>query len=284
MLAGLGSFAFTWGVGLPGATPSRPLVEGDLVAETARLGFDVLQLADNTSVADRDPAELAGLADEARAAGVRLELGGRGLTAEALRHHLVVAHALDARVLRFVIDAPGHEPHASELITLLRASCRSLEETGVTLALENHDRFTAAELAGIVRAVDDARVGVCLDTVNSIGAGEGLEEVLRLLGPLTVNLHVKDFAIRRRPHGMGFEVLGARLGTGMLDLPAVLEAVADHGRCTTAVLEQWAPERPRPEDAAALERAWVEESSTVLRRTLDARRSTPLHEGAHRTP
>lgn len=284
MLAGLGSFAFTWGVGVPDSTPARPLTETDLVAEAARLGFDVLQLADNTAVARRSPAELAALARASRASGVRLELGGRGLTAAALDHHLDVAAALDARVLRFVVDTPGHEPSAAELLAVLRGARSALEEADVVLALENHDRFTAAQLAAVVDAVDDPHVGVCLDTVNSIGTGEGLEAVLAILGPRTVNLHVKDFTIVRRPHGMGFEVLGARLGTGMLPLGAVLEAVAGYGDCSTAVLEQWAPGGGSPEAAAARERGWVEESTPVLREALEACRPTPQHEGAYRTP
>ena len=187
-------------------------------------------------------------------------------------------------MLRYVIDAPGHAPAAYAVAALLRERASSLEDAGVTVALENHDRFTVRELAALVAGVDSPRVGVCLDTVNSIGSGEGLGEVLASLAPHTVNLHVKDFTIHRRPHGMGFLVEGACLGEGMLDVGAVLDAVEPHGRCTTAVLEQWAPQQPTLEETVALERAWARAGTAVLRRALAARRPSATHQGEDRTP
>ncbi len=283
MEAGIGSFAYTWGVGVEGAVPPAPLGPLDLVDAAAGLGVPVLQLADNVPVAALDAGGLAGLRAHAAREGVRLELGARGLTAASLDRHLTVARALDARLLRYVVDAPGHEPSAGAVVALLRDRLGALDEHGVTVALENPDRVTVAQLAAIVRAVDSPRVGICLDTVNSIGSGEGLGAVLTALAPLTVSLHVKDFAIRRRRHGMGFVVTGARLGDGMLDLAGVLAAVGRHGRCATAVLEQWAPERPTVAETVALERDWARAGSDVLRRALAAR-PHPTHEGAHRTP
>lgn len=283
MRPGLGSFALTWAVGVDGAAPPGlgPL---ELVDEAAAFGAEVLQLADNVPVADLAEEELGTLRERAAEAGLELELGGRGLTRDALDRHVAAAAALGARVLRFVVDAPGYEPTAETVAALLRDRAPALEEADVTLALENHDRFTVGELAALVRDAGSARVGVCLDTVNSIGSGEGLGEALAELAPLTVNLHVKDFTIRRRPHGMGFVVEGARLGDGMLDLGAVLDEVGRHDRCTTAVLEQWAPELPSLPETVALEREWARTGTAVLRNALARHRSHPRHQGEDRTP
>ena len=43
-------------------------------------------------------------------------------------------------------------------------------------------------------------------SVNSIGAGEGFEMVSEILIPYTINLHIKDFAIFRAVHKMGFTI------------------------------------------------------------------------------
>lgn len=284
MLPGLGSYAFTWAVGVDGAAPSAPLGPLELVDEAAALEMAVLQLADNVPLTTLGSDGLRALREHAVAAGVALELGGRGLTPAGLDRHVAIARALGARVLRYVVDAPGFEPAPDAVVALLRDRAPALAEADVTVALENHDRFTVRELARLVRDVDSPRVGVCLDTVNSIGSGEGLGEALAVLAPLTVNLHVKDFAIRRRAHGMGFVVEGACLGHGMLDLEAVLSAVERHGRCATAVLEQWAPERATVPETVALEREWVRAGTTVLRQALAPRRRLPRHEGEDRTP
>jgi sugar phosphate isomerase/epimerase len=80
--------------------------------------------------------------------------------------------------------------------------------------------------AWVERLGKPADVGICLDTVNSFGALEGPEAVLEARLPYTINLHVKDFVIRRHTHQMGFGIEGAPAGEGRLDIPAVLGRVA----------------------------------------------------------
>ena len=107
-------------------------------------------------------------------------------------------------------------PPPDDLIALLRNAGPALAAANVTLALENHDRFPAATLRGIIESAAIPHAGICLDTANSLGAGEGLSAVTETLAPLTVNLHVKDVRISRLPHMMGFVVEGRPLGAGQL--------------------------------------------------------------------
>jgi sugar phosphate isomerase/epimerase len=109
----------------------------------------------------------------------------------------------------------------------------------------------------MIEQAGSERIGICLDTANSLGAGEGLETVLDQLGPLTVNLHVKDFAITRVPSAMGFLVEGRPAGEGLLDLPALLKTLRRHGRCRSAVLETWTPRPTEIRAAIRLERRWT---------------------------
>ena len=95
----------------------------------------------------------------------------------------------------------------------------------VNLALENHGLHTSRELADLLRGIGNPVLGCCLDTVNSFGSLEGPEQVIRNLASHTICLHLKDFVIRRHPHQMGFEILGAPAGQGRLDIRQLWAAV-----------------------------------------------------------
>lgn len=88
------------------------------------------------------------------------------------------------------------------------------------------------------------------------------------LGPLAVNLHVKDFEIERVPWAMGFVVTGRAVGEGRLDVPALLAAGAaaeSSGRELSAVIELWTPPGADIRESVASEAAWAERSVTYLR-------------------
>jgi hypothetical protein len=97
-----------------------------------------------------------------------------------------------------------------------------------------------------------------------MGAGEGLEEIVEQLAPFTVNLHIKDFGIQRLPHLMGFQIDGRPAGQGMLNLPWLLHKLAPHGRCQTAVLEQWVVPEASLQVTLQKEEIWAEESLAYL--------------------
>lgn len=262
MLLGLSSYTYGWAV----ADPHQPLDEQALLDRTLRFGLNTLQFGDNLPLHRLSPERLEALRERASAEGVRLEAGARGLRPDHLRRYVELAGWLGAPLLRFVIDERGYEPPLAEVVAIIRGALPLLREHGVTLGIENHDRFKAADLARLVETVADERVGICLDCANSLGAGEGLAWVVDRLAPHTVNFHVKDFGIVRLPHLMGFLVEGRPAGQGMLDLPWVLDQLARYGRCRSAVLELWPP--PEPDPAATLEKEarWVEESVGYLKR------------------
>ncbi len=112
-------------------------------------------------------------------------------------------------------------------------------------------------------------VGICLDTVNSFGALEGPQVVVDTLGPLTVNLHVKDFTIFRASHMMGFTVEGRPAGQGKLDIPWLLGELKRHGRECNAILELWTPPESSLDETIRKEQQWAEESVTYLRKLIE---------------
>ena len=263
MRLGLSSYTYGWAVGTPDGRPTRSLDELGLLDRCQEHGLKLLQVGDNLPLHTLDSARLARFLDRARAEGVELEIGARQLTVERVTAYAALARRAGARLVRFVIDDAGYEPTPGDVVAILRKTMPLFD--GLVLGLENHDRFPARTLRDILEVVDDGRLGICLDTANSLGAGEGLETVMRELGPKTVNLHLKDFHIRRVPCLMGFMVDGRPAGSGALDIPALLGELQPFGRCTTAVLELWTPPEPDPEATVAKEAAWARQSLEFLK-------------------
>ena len=263
MKLGLSSYTYGWAIGVRGHTPANPLDEQGLLERAREHGIKLLQIGDNLPLHTFDSERLDRLARSAAHEGVRLEIGARGLTAERIVKYAALARRLGATLVRFVIDDIDHHPSPAEVTAILR-DCAPLLD-GLTLAIENHDRFAAAVLRAMIETVGDERIGVCLDTANSLGAGEGLAAVTAVLAPIAVNLHIKDFTIERLPWLMGFTVTGRPAGQGMIDVRALLEELARFHRCHTAVLELWTPPEAQLADTIAKEAAWASESLNFLR-------------------
>ncbi|MDB6030020.1 MAG: Xylose isomerase protein barrel, partial [Verrucomicrobiales bacterium] len=243
MKLGISSYTFGWAIGVPGFEPRHPLDEHGLLDFALKHDIKVLQIGDNLPLHTFDAARLKRFAQRAKQDQVQLEVGARRLNLERVALYAEIARRLNAQLLRFVVDDADYHPEPKAISTILRESLPLLD--GLTLGLENHDRFSAETLRGIIESAKSERIGICLDTANSLGAGEGFEHVLRTLAPLTVNLHIKDFQIERLPHKMGFTITGRPAGSGFLKVPELLKELAPFKRCSTAILELWTPPEPQ---------------------------------------
>lgn len=265
MQLGLGSYAYAWAIGIAGYPPSQPMTAVGLIQRSAELGVRVVQIADNLPLYQLSHAEIAQVEQAARRLGIQIEVGARGISPPQLTKHLELTQRFGSPILRVVVDTADQHPTPEEIVTTLRAMMPSFEAAGVTLAIENHDRFKVHTLVDIVRQVESSHIGICLDTVNSFGAGEGPAVVIAALAPYVVNLHVKDFTIRRHHHMLGFEIEGTPAGKGMLDVPALLDTLSRLGRDCNAILETWPPPEPSVEQTILKEDSWVWESIHYLR-------------------
>ena len=263
MQLGLSSYTFGWAVGVRGHEPARPLDENGLLDKCQAHGVELLQIGDNLPLHAFEDGRLSRLAARAIRDGIQLEVGARGLTVERVAEYTVIARKLDAKLVRFVIDDTDYHPEPDVVVGILRDSSSLLE--GLTLGIENHDRFSSATLRGMIERAANNRIGVCLDTANSLGAGEGIETVVATLTPLTVNLHIKDFHVERLPHLMGFTVSGRPAGQGFLDIPDLLQRLRAFRRCRTAILELWTPPEPDLEQTIAKESSWAIQSLEYLK-------------------
>lgn len=269
MKLGLGSYALAWNIGVPGHLPERPLDVFGFVEVAAQYGFDLVQVADNLPLAGLSEGKLERLKTLVQSLGLGVEVGTRGIRNGNLERHLDIAQFFGSSLLRVVVDSPDHHPSPEEVERTLRSVLPLFESAGVTLAVENHDRFSAKTLADVVAALGSPRIGVCLDPVNSFGALEGPEVVTETLGPFVVNLHAKDFVIRRAGHNMGFAIFGAPAGQGMLDLPWLIGRLARLGRDPNLILELWPAPEPTIEATSEKEVRWVKESVVYLRGLLE---------------
>jgi 3-oxoisoapionate decarboxylase len=265
MKPGISSYTYTWAVGVPGHEPSEPMDAFGLLQKAADYGLSLVQIADNLPLHLLGKGGLEKLRDMAFSKGVDIEVGGRGLTRESLGSYIDIAVILNARIIRYVIDGPGYKPDIPEIISIVQEYVDRLEKNNITLAIENHDRLPSSTFLGIIRSINNPRVGICLDSVNSLGIAEGLESVVDNLASVTVNLHVKDFVIKRVSHGMGFTVVGTPAGKGMLNLPWVLSRLEPWNKCQSAILELWTPPEASVTRTIEKESLWASESIQYLK-------------------
>jgi sugar phosphate isomerase/epimerase len=266
MQLGISSYTFVWAIGVPGyPLPPEPLTAIGLLDRAAGLGVDLVQIADNLPLHRFATADLEALAAHAGRLRLDLEIGTRGCMPEHLLRYLDLARHLRAPLVRTVLDSAADRPSQDEVVARLRQIVLAFEHARVSIAIENHDRFKAADLLRILDAIGSEWVGICLDTANSFGCAEGPEAVLDVLGSRTINLHLKDFAVRRAGPNRGFVIEGRPAGQGQLDIPHVIERLRGQGRDPNAILELWPPPQATLAESLALEKGWAAASIAYLR-------------------
>jgi len=268
MNLGISTYACSWEIGIPGAPSPVPLDHFSFIRYVADLGVRVAQIADNLPL-DALPrhkrTELRSLSDSLN---VQVEVGTRGFTEENTDTYLRIAEEFSSPVLRMVIDRESYQPDTSQVKALLSKVAPRFTNAGIMLAIENHDRFRCEEFVDMILSTNSPHVGICMDTVNSFGALDGPHVVIESLGPLTVNLHVKDFTVRRSSHQMGFVIEGCPAGQGLLQIPHLLSRLRELGRDPNAIIELWVSPEPTTEGTISREREWLQSSVSYLRTLL----------------
>lgn len=261
---GIGSYTYTWAIGIPGYDTENPMSAFDLMEKAVVLKARVVQFADNMPLHDFSDEELNRILSFAQMNNLQIEVGAKGLFSENLARYIDIAEKLNSAILRIVIDEKSYTPSPEQVVKVIRPFIPKLESGEIKLAIENHDRLKCGEFVYIVEACNSPFVGICLDTVNSLGVPEGTEQVMHELLPYTVNLHIKDFQIERLGHKMGFKVEGTPAGKGKLGIPSLLDKLRKLGKCKTAILELWTPFGSDLKTTTATENKWAVESMNYL--------------------
>lgn len=101
-----------------------------------------------------------------------------------------------------------------------------LEKTGIKLALENHTETFADEILWLIHQIDHPLVGVCVDTVNSMGVLENPETAVKKLAPYAFSNHFCDHKLDRDQFGIRFH--GVALGDGDIDCFKTYKTIRDN--------------------------------------------------------
>lgn len=155
---------------------------------------------------------------------------------EELKAQIPVARKLGAGIMRIVassrvyVDEPK-EPQIRNTVRMLKEAAEVADANGVVLAIENHIDFTSAEVLRILEGVESESLAVNFDTGNALRMFEDPVEAARRLAPYTVSTHTKDVTARRGGSPAERFVFwpSCPVGQGLVDMPAVVEALAEGG-------------------------------------------------------
>jgi sugar phosphate isomerase/epimerase len=95
-----------------------------------------------------------------------------------------------------------------------------VESHEVRMAVENHKDLQSPDLLELIKELDSPYIGICVDTGNSIALLEMPMKTVELLAPLAFTTHIKDMGVE--DYADGFLLAEVPLGTGFLDLPAIV--------------------------------------------------------------
>jgi sugar phosphate isomerase/epimerase len=161
---------------------------------------------------------------------------GRNETAWRDMNALIAqARHLGADIMRIVASSLKFrsEPHAPQIkavTKMLKESVKIARDHGVILAIENHIDYTSTEIIEILDRVNSPALKVNFDTGNTLRMMENPVTAARRLGPHTVATHTKDLeACRHVAPEEWFFFSSVPVGTGLIDMRGVVEALAESG-------------------------------------------------------
>jgi sugar phosphate isomerase/epimerase len=266
MRLGIGSYTFGWATGTYGWTLTQDreqLTPEALIDRAAELEVDLVQICVRPALHEMSGEELANICSYAKERGIQIEVGTKGSDPEQLRTYLEIAKVLEAPLVRTIFTEAS--PDLVREHDQLKEITAIYEKERIHLAIENHEMYSYKSLAALLERLSCRFIGVCLDTVNSLGRGEGVEEVTEVLLPFTACLHVKDYTVIRGDTDMGFTIVGAAAGQGRLDIPNQLRRLKAANPQASVVLEQWTPFSDTIEQTIALQEQWAERGISYLK-------------------
>lgn len=268
---GLSTYSFFW---RHSERVSNPLDLPAMLVETAKTGVDTFQICDFPAIETLSEAELLELRALADRLGLRLELGVRGVRADALARYLRLAIPLGVTLVRSMIYTSDDHPSIDAARSELLVAMPGFEAAGVTLALETYEQVSTSELVDLIESVASPNLGICLDVANVIARLEDQVSVIDRVAPFVKNLHSKDFQFVRADGLVGFALVGAELGEGLLDLDHLFDTVRPFERGVSVIVEHWLPWQGSERSTVALEDDWTSRSVRVLKSIQEAYKST----------
>lgn len=237
-----------------------------LVRQTRAAGLDALQICENARPLQAADGEWRDTVRAAEDEGVALYVGCMTLDPDVLVRYLDRASAIGgAAIVRIVLeDETGQAPSRDRLERFLAAAAERALAAGIVLALENHFHVPCRTLQALASAYPPDVIAFCVDSANSLRNWESAEQVFDLLGERAAFYHVKDYRVRGS--NVGFEVTGAPLGEGALDLAGCVARMLARHQAPLIFLETWVPATGDRRADMAEEADWLVRSRAALQR------------------
>jgi 3-oxoisoapionate decarboxylase len=144
-----------------------------------------------------------------------------GTAEEQIARGIAVARIIGATSMRVVLGSFKERPeiarHLDSMIAVLKNVRGRVRDSGVKLALENHNAdLQAGEIRTLIQEVGPDLLGVCIDTGNPLMIMEDPHLTLEVLGPYIACTHVRDTYVWRVPEGAA--VRWVNMGEGNVDI------------------------------------------------------------------
>lgn len=206
----------------------------------------------------------AGLAIAALDSSIRLTADDTAASIKDLKAFLELARELETPLVRVW----GGNGASDQAVRVLAETAPDAERLGIGIALETHDAFSSARsVAAVLDHVPSPRVGALWDTHHPYRFGDTPQQVLDVLGPRLLHVHVKD----ARRQGEGWRLV--LLGEGEVPVRESLEAVERSGYAGWVSVEwekKWHPEIESPEVALPQHLKQLRQWLGVSRRSANA--------------
>ncbi len=212
-----------------------------LIDYAGSLKLDTIQISSLDDFESLEPAHLQKVKDQAARHGMTLDGGigsicptsgsykaSVGDAGEYVLKGLRVAKAIGATAMRCFVGSVGErrgqhpvEYHMESTIKVLRGVRSQAMDTGVKVAIENHNGdLTAREVRTIIETAGKEFVGSNLDTGNPMWLLEDPQLTLEVLGPYVATTHMRDTVLYEHPRGAAFQWVA--MGDGTTDFTRLL--------------------------------------------------------------
>lgn len=236
------------------------------------LGLEGLQI-DPGHFPGEDEETLARLEAVTQKHGYYLEFGMGGWDVTRLATRIRLTARFGGRAVRTFCGDQNTSPEDRRRYMELAAPAFRhaggvADANAVDIAVENHGDFTSLELEELIQKVDHPRVGVCLDTGNSLFRDEAPLECARRLAPYARSMHLKDWTMVKDPEGKAIW-REAVPGKGQVPVRRILELVAARQPDLYIALET--PVAPAGDERETVAREWehVQKSARAARQILE---------------
>jgi sugar phosphate isomerase/epimerase len=275
MTCTIGTTSYGYRYQLLDAREAPPLTT--LVRQTRAAGLEALQICENARPLQSTDREWRDTVRAAKDEGVALHVGCMTLDPEVLVRYLERASTIDqTAAVRIVLeDESGQAASRDRLERFLATAAERAVDARMMLALENHFHVPCRMLRALANAYPPDLIAFCVDSANSLRNWESAEHVFDLLEERAAFYHVKDYRVRGS--NVGFEVTGAPLGEGALDMAGCVARMTGRHQHPLIFLETWVPATGDRRADMAVEADWLVRSRAALERATqvaaEARRS-----------